>query len=129
VHTFDPDKGTSMRFLSRVHSRWAPPTVLNLMELEYARMRPDLSRCSRRSPPGIFANFTNRSENRSINSHSTSYNGKNHCESIGFWILLKSYRERDVEALPRFRTISCEYIGILRFKIRSRIIKNFKNFT
>lgn len=41
VHTFDPDKGKSMRFLSRVHSRRASPTVLNLMELEYAKMRED----------------------------------------------------------------------------------------
>lgn len=39
VHTFDPDKGKSMRFLSRVHSRRVPPTVLNLMELEYMKMR------------------------------------------------------------------------------------------
>jgi len=31
-----------MRFLSRVHSRGALPTVLNLMELEYARMRTGL---------------------------------------------------------------------------------------
>lgn len=29
------------RFLSRVHSHRAPPTVLNLMELEYAKMRED----------------------------------------------------------------------------------------
>lgn len=41
VHIFDLDKGKSMRFLSQVHSRRASPTVLNLMELEYAKMRED----------------------------------------------------------------------------------------
>lgn len=41
VHTFDPVKGKSMRFLSPVHSRRTSPTVLNLMELEYTKMRED----------------------------------------------------------------------------------------
>lgn len=33
-----------MRFLSWVHSRKAPPTVLSLMELEYVKMRMSLAR-------------------------------------------------------------------------------------
>lgn len=53
VHTFDPDKRKSMRFLSQVHSRRAaPPTVLNLMELEYAKMRESISELE-----AIFRNF------------------------------------------------------------------------
>lgn len=77
VHTFDPDKGKSMQFLSRVHSRRAPPTVLNLMELEYMKMRGRSLLESSRRFPGIFANFANRSENSRINSYLMSHNGKN----------------------------------------------------
>jgi len=54
VSTFDPDKGKSMRFLSRVHSRGALPTALNLMELECAKMRRRARSSGRSAGRGIF---------------------------------------------------------------------------
>lgn len=72
VHTFDPDKEKSMRFLSRVHSRRAPPTVLNLMELEFVKMR-ERTISELEKSPGIFANFADLSDSRRINSYPVSY--------------------------------------------------------
>jgi len=120
MHTFDPDKGKSMRFLSRVHSRRASPTVLNLMELEYAKMREDDIGARGNLPEfspilpiypklALILTWCRITEKRR--------------ESIKLRILLKSRRRKTWSKL--YSDFTRGFIKVLRFKVL-KIIENLK---